>query len=243
MRRAEERLLPSQPPDMAAASSAGLAVVQPSAPILPEDDELDPPYAATGPSSPASTHHLPPFHTIAPPSIASHIDMVPPLQRRATGNTVEDARSATTGSSTTVGASHQLQPPTAPGPASRTENDPSKPLPPIPSQSPVTASGSAPAYFPSSSSHVQATDDKQEMQRRRLELERSAPPDERDEEGESSQQPSAPPMGGHANLSLVPSAPALDDEDEDLVDAVRRGRSAPHDADRRQSEALPEYQR
>jgi hypothetical protein len=83
------------------------------------------------------------------------------------------------------------------------------------------------------------------MQRRRLELERSAPPDERGEEAEASLRPSAPPVNENANANthLVPSAPMLDDHDEGLVDAVRRGRGTPLEGERRVSEALPEYQR
>jgi hypothetical protein len=239
LRRAEERLLPSQPPDESSASPAALGMIQPSAPLLPEEDDPNPPYAAAGPSSPATAHAPPPFHTALPASMSPHRDMAAPLQRRVTGQLVEDTRSATTGSSTTINASHQ--PLTAVQPASGTEHDQGKPLPSLPPQSPTIASGSAPAYFPSSSSHVQPTDDKQEMQRRRLELERSAPPDEQDEESETPQQPSAPPTNVSAIPHLVPSAPRLDDDDEGLVDAVRRGRSTQPEEDRRRSETLPEY--
>jgi hypothetical protein len=79
-------------------------------------------------------------------------------------------------------------------------------------------------------------------------MERSAPPNEQDEqeEGETSHQPSAPPISAPNDSNLMPSAPILDDDDEGLVDAVRRGRSTPSGQQNnvgRRSEALPEYQR
>jgi hypothetical protein len=92
---------------------------------------------------------------------------------------------------------------------------------------------------------VQPTDDKQEMQRRRFEMERSAPPAERDE-GQSLQSPSAPHLGSDYDPNLAPSAPMLDDDDEGLVDAVRRGQSAPNRQDsenRGRNDELPVYQR
>jgi hypothetical protein len=85
------------------------------------------------------------------------------------------------------------------------------------------------------------------MQRRRFEMERSAPPMEHDDEASSSQRPSVPPLDAHHNSALVPSAPMLDDDDEGLVDAVRQGRGAASGGlqgeEERSSEALPEYQR
>jgi hypothetical protein len=84
------------------------------------------------------------------------------------------------------------------------------------------------------------------MQRRRLELEASAPPDERDEDGESSHQPSAPSIGPSQVSTLQPSAPMLDDDDEGLVDAVRRGRVVPGATsgdERSHRDSLPGYQR
>lgn len=241
MRRAEERLLPSQPPDLSSTSSVAIGHIQPSAPLLPEDDDPNPPYAAAGPSSPMPSHPPPPFRTTSSPSISSRGNMAPPIQRRVTGHTVEDARSAMLESPTTINATQR--PDAATQSAVGAESEQTKPLPPLPPQSSSAASGSAPAYFASSSSHVQPTDDKQEMQRRRLELERSAPPDEQDAEGDLSRQPSAPPMNGSTGQHLIPSAPALDDEDEGLVDAVRQVRSTPQEPSRRQSEQLPEYQR
>ncbi|KAF2831955.1 hypothetical protein CC86DRAFT_365864 [Ophiobolus disseminans] len=239
MRRAEERLLPSQPPDVSGTASAPPGIIHPSAPILPEDDDPNPPYIAAGPSSLAPAHPPPPFRAASSPPLSfNHGEPAPTLQRRATGPLGDDTRSATTDSSTTINAAHQPV-----RSAHANEDEHTKPLPPLPPQPHTNAPGSAPEYFSSSSSHVQPTDDKQEMQRRRLEMERSAPPDERDEEGESSQQPSAPPAPSHAPSNLVPSAPTLDDDDEGLVDAVRRGRSAPREDGQGRSEALPEYQR
>lgn len=243
MRRAEARLLPSQPPDVSGASSSLAAAQQsivPSAPVLPEDDDPDLPYAAAGPSS-APAHHPPPFCTTSSPIVYTRINTAPALQRRATGHADDDNRTTTTGPSTTINASHN--PIVLPSSANGNENEHSKPLPPLPPQSPTSASGPAPDYEPSASSHVQPTDDKQEMQRRRLEMEESAPPDERGEEGESSHRPSAPPVSSHHTPTLQPSAPILDDEDEGLVDGIRRDRRAPAGDDRRRSEALPEYQR
>jgi hypothetical protein len=224
LRRAEERLLPSQPPDVAG-SSAQIGVVPygipASAPMLPEDDDPHPPYVAV-PSS--STHPPPPFRAASSPSLtSSRTPTAPSLQRRVTGTVDDETRTTTTS-----GSSHTLHPSREEPPITDTEHTQSKPLPPLPPQSPP---GSAPTYFstPSSSAHIEPTDDKQELQRRRLEMERSAPPTDHDEEGEGepSHAPSAPP------LSLSPSAPMLHEDDEDLVGAVRPGRS----------EALPEYQR
>ncbi|KAH3916262.1 hypothetical protein HBI56_035910 [Parastagonospora nodorum] len=244
MRRAEARLLPSQPPDVSSQSTSLLTNVQqsipPSAPILPEDDDPNPHYAAAGPSS-IPVHPPPPFRTTSSPSMYTHTNVVPPLHRRATGQPDDDNRTATTGSSTTINAIHSPVGTTSPNNKS---SEYSKPLPPLPPQSPSSVSAPAPNYEPSSSSHVQPTDDKQEMQRRRLELEQSAPPDERDEEHEPLRQPSAPLASSRHNAVLVPSAPTLDDDDEGLIEAVQRGRSVPSAVDdRRRSEALPEYQR
>ncbi|KAF2266340.1 hypothetical protein CC78DRAFT_459377 [Lojkania enalia] len=151
LRRAEARLLPSQPPGTGPSSLSTQPSIPPSAPILPEDDDPNPPYF---PSEPSLSSSVAPHPTQSPTSDPNH----------------------------------------------------AKPLPPLPPLSP------APGYFPppsSSSAHVEPTDDKQELQRRRLELERSAPPDNPD--GVAG--PSAPTerMGG---LPLAPSAPVLDEGDE-----------------------------
>ncbi|KAF2031783.1 hypothetical protein EK21DRAFT_110675 [Setomelanomma holmii] len=245
MRRAEARLLPSQPPDMSGSSSAPPGAVPhgipASAPILPEDDDLDAPYLAAGSLTSAQSHPPPPFRATSSPSITTHASIVPTLQRRVTGQTEDEVRTARNGSTSTINAYHYAS---APPPATNgTVSEQSKPLPPLPQQLPQTASGPVPDYFPSSSSHVQSTDDKQEMQRRRLQLERSAPPGDQEEGGEASHRPSAPPINQD---ELAPSAPILDDDDEDLVGAMRAGRSGAstqHNSERRRSEALPEYQR
>jgi hypothetical protein len=250
VRRAEARLLPSQPPDVPGPSSSTFGAlprgIQPSAPVLPEDDDPHQPYTAAGPSSPPA-HPPPPFRAASSPQLSFRPNIAPPMQRRATGQT-DDSRTTTAGSSSTITANHHPIGASS-SPSNGTENSQGKALPPIPPQSPSGASGPAPDYSPSSSSHVHPTDDKQEMQRRRLEMERSAPPNERDEEeGEPSHGPSAPPVGINHNQNMMPpSAPILDEDDEGLVDAVRWGRGAPSDEhssnDRRRSEALPEYQR
>jgi hypothetical protein len=76
-------------------------------------------------------------------------------------------------------------------------------------------------------------------------MERSAPPTDHDEDGEPSHAPSAPPLDRMQSLQLAPSAPMLNDDDEDLVGAVRPGRSTQGTLQdhRRESEALPEYRR
>lgn len=248
MRRAEERLLPSQPPDAPGPSSPPAGTTQPglppSAPMLPEDDDIHLPYTAVGSSSSISGPPPPPFRSALSPMLSSRANASPSLQRRVTGNAEDDTLTTRTGSSSTINPPSRhigVSPPIA---GATTEQ--SKALPPLPPTSPAIVPSQPPDYHPSASSHVQPTDDKQEMQRRRLELERSAPPDDNDEEGEPSHAPSAPPSGDHGGANLRPSAPILDDEDEGLVHAVSRGRGAPHSRnsdDRRRSEALPEYQR
>jgi hypothetical protein len=250
LRRAEARLLPSQPPDTRGASSSPSDAVQPgippSAPMLPEDDDANPPYFSDGPSSTsaAAAHPPPPFPTSSSSAFSSRANMPPPIQQRPTRHADDDVRTTATGSSTTINT-YTYHQPSAPLPIDGTEQEHLKPLPPLPPQSPSHPAGMLPDYSHSESSHVHPTDDKQEMQRRRFEMERSAPPDDWDEEGESSQHPSALPIDVHHNPDLVPSAPVLDDDDEGLVDAVRRGRSAPNDqpSNDRKSEALPVYQR
>jgi hypothetical protein len=242
LRRAEEHLLPSQPPDVAGPSTPSGAVqygIPASAPMLPEDDDPNPPYVAGSSSSSTPLHPPPPFRAASSPLLSSRTTPAPPLQRRVTNITDDETRTIRTGSS------HTIHPSRSEPPVNGEDNDPSKPLPPLPPQSPSTAQGSTPAYVASSSSHVEPTDDKQEMQRRRLEMERSAPPMDHDEAGESSGAPSAPPLDRIQGAQLAPSAPMLNDEDEDLVGAVRPGRSTqdvPQES-RRQSEALPEYRR
>lgn len=250
---AEARLLPSQPPGTAEASLPAGATplgIPPSAPILPEDDDAHPPYLAAGPSSTLEqARPPPPFRAASSSSFAPRVQ-APPMQRRSTGPVEGRTRTASAGWSATANANYQsVVPPPPPTTVDASEDAQSKPLPALPPQSPPTDAGPAPHYLASSSSpHVQPTDDKQELQRRRLEMERSAPPGEPDEQGESShiERPSAPPIDGMQSLSLDPSAPTLDDDDEGLVDAVRRGRLPPPNDEgenRRISEALPEYHR
>jgi hypothetical protein len=231
IRRAEATLLPSQPPgDGGSSSSPGPQHgIPPSAPVLPEDDEPYPTYHASGPSASASgpSPHPPSF--AATTASASY----PPTVHRPQPAANDDGRTAATGSSLTINAIPRRSP-QSPG----DDEDRSKPLPAIspPTPSPV------PNYFPSSSSHVQHTDDKQELQRRRLEMETSAPPMDSADDAALPQGPSAPPLPNMQNLALAPSAPDLDDEDEGLVEAVRPVRSRqPTQQD--VLEELPEYHR
>lgn len=221
IRRAEARLLPSQPPGTAGPSlpPGTQHGIPPSAPILPDDDEPKPPYFPPG-SSPSS-RHPPPFPAA---SSSSQPPTAPSMQRRTTD---DDTGTNTTGSSLTINANPRQALPSANGEASSP-----KPLPSLP------PSSLAPEYFPSSSSHVQPTDDKQELQRRRLEMERSAPPEEHEDEAPS---PSAPPTSNMENMTLAPSAPILEEDDEGLVGPV--GPSGSNDTGRRGSEALPVYRR
>lgn len=239
LRRAEALLLPSQPPDAVDGSTTpGRAFqygIPASAPVLPEDDDPNPPYIPEV-SSASSAHPPPPFSSATNPSMSFPAPSIPlPMQHRATGLADEAPETPVTGSSLTISA---RQIPLSP---LNGADDHSKPLPPLPPQSPP---GAAPDYFPSFS-HVPTTDDKQEMQRHRLEMERSAPPPAhgRDEEGESSQSSSALPFtNGMHNVSLAPSAPMLDDDDEELAAAITPIRSrAPNE--RPATEALPVYQR
>jgi len=243
MRRAEALLLPSQPPDVGPSASPSVVPhgIPPSAPVLPEDDELRTSHFTTGAAGSSSSQHTarppPPFHATSLPSTITHTDTVPPMHRRFTELPDDDGRGSIAESSRTIHAITQQNP-----------EDSSKPLPPIPPQSPATiiSSGPAPEYFPPSSSHVQPTDDKEEMQRRRLEMERSAPPEDLDEESGPSQhlRPSAPPpVDQLRNMRLAPSAPVLDEDDEGLVDAMRGAGSGGSSSHRPVSEALPKYHR
>lgn len=228
MRRAEALLLPSQPPGAADGPSAPGSLqhgIPASAPVIPEDDDPRPSYLE------ASTSSSAPFH---PPLFRART-LPPSIQRRTTGLLDDTPQTPNTGSWLTINASQLSSVPSTNG----TDDHP-KPLPALPPQSPP---GTAPDYFPSSS-HVPTTDDKQEMQRQRLEMERSAPPAHGlNEEAESSHAPSAPPLLNiPQNTRLTPSAPVLDDDDEGLITAITPVRSrAPNE--RPASEALPEYQR
>ncbi|KAH6612706.1 hypothetical protein C7974DRAFT_84007 [Boeremia exigua] len=241
LRRAEAMLLPSHPPVAAegTVTQAGLQHgIPPSAPVLPEDDDPEHPYLPEVSSSSTPSHPPPPFRVSTEPSIGFRTPIQSSLiTRRTTGPIEEAPQTPATGSSLTINAN-----PTPSAPPTNGVDGHSKPLPPLPLQSPP---GATPDYYPSSS-HVPATDDKQEMQRRRLEMESSAPPaHESYEQGESSQEPSAPPVnginGGHfAPGHLAPSAPMLDEDDEELAAAITPVRSR---AERPVSEALPQYRR
>jgi len=174
VRRAEERLLPSRPPDTADPISVGPSSSQishaPSAPTLPDDP---------------------------------HADRALPLLPPPSPN--ELARST---SRATV-----FVPPAPP-----TKND-------------YEASSLAPDYHQPSHQHphdshqeapiLPVTDDKQELQRRRLEMERSAPPtDDPDDDASDAAATSGKPAFGSrtasrdfASSAFAPSAPALDEED------------------------------
>jgi hypothetical protein len=242
IRRAEARLLPSRPPDVAGPSSppGTHQRIPPSAPILPDEEEANPAYLPSEPSSSQSRHYV--SETITPSAPISHPPTAPSIHRRTTN----DSHTTATGSSQTAAV-------TITAPRTSADNDAhgDKALPPLPPPSP------APQYFPSSSSAVQPTDDKQELQRRRLEMEASAPPEDRDED-EDAPVASAPPVPALQNMSLAPSAPVLDEDDEGLVGPVglgvgvgasasRTGNGSMQDSGtglgRRVSETLPAYQR
>ncbi|KAJ4370490.1 ph-response sensor protein [Neocucurbitaria cava] len=245
MRRAEARLLPSQPP-YAAGPASPLGTTQhgipASAPILSDDEasNTDTSYIAPTAAAVTPSHLPPPFQASA--SLSSTSDTIRE-QHRATGQLDDETRTTTTGSSITINGNHHESP--APQNVDGGDVNQQKPLPALPPQSSLEPSGAAPEYLASSSSHFQATDDKQELRRQRLEMERSAPPEDDEDQGESSQRPSAPSANGMQSAGLAPSAPFLDDDDEGLVGAMRPGRSGQTGApgDRRHSEALPEYQR
>ncbi|ORY16280.1 or S-antigen, N-terminal domain-domain-containing protein [Clohesyomyces aquaticus] len=244
LRRAEARLLPSQPPEGSGPSSPPTTRqgIPASAPVLPEDDDPHPPYFPPEPSSTSSSRRPPPFTSNAP-SASSHPPPFvagpssPPTHPPSLRNADDDTR--------TNLSSHTITTTSRPPPLSTTAShpDPNKPLPSRPPPSP------APQYFPSaaasSSAFVQPTDDKQELQRRRLELERSAPPPDHDDDDDTpaTARPSAPPPTAEMqNLGLAPSAPVLHEDDEGLVGPVSATGSG-EETGRRRSEALPVYER
>ncbi|CAI6341657.1 unnamed protein product [Periconia digitata] len=227
IRRAETRLLPSQPPvDGDPSASTAMQSMPPSAPVLPDDDHPrrhDVVAAGTGASSStaASQPSLPSF-------AAASSSSRPPTAVQAPHNAANhNSRTIPPASSSSAIQANEQQPP----PSFADDSN---------------ATRSLPDYFPSSSSRVQPTDDKQELQRRRLEMETSAPPtdthDHSEEQNVSQGGPSAPPTEGILNLMLEPSAPVLDEDDEGLVDAVRPGQERQSGASGGR-EALPEYHR
>lgn len=230
LRRAEARLLPSQPPGEGGPSAPTEIPrgIPPSAPVLDDDyeDDMRPPYEGEDSSAGASGPSSQP-----PPSFsAATASSVRPSTRPTPD---DDSRTTTIGSSQTISVNTAHPPP-----SSTSANSNASRAPPILASSSPAA---VPDYSPSSSAHVQPTDDKQELQRRRLQLERSAPPAD-PEDASSSHVPSAPPTHAMQNLGLAPSAPTLDDDDEGLVSAVRPGPSRTH-SEAPQSEQLPEYHR
>lgn len=227
LRRAEACLLPSQPPQVAGPSSpsaGGRHGIPPSAPLIPEDDDPNPPYfPPESSSSSVPAHPPPPFRSMSTLSLSSsHTTTILSTQHHATD---DDTRTPTNSSTTINGNVHAFQP-------SRSTSA-SKPLPILPPQSPPAALD----YPPSTLSHVQPTDDKQELQRRRLEMEASAPPTDHEEQAESSRAPI------QRMQIQAPSAPILDEDDEGLVGGMPGQRTHGSAHDRRTSEALPEYQR
>lgn len=235
LRRAEARLLPSEPPDVTGPSLPLGAVrhgIPASAPVLPEDDDLNQSYLPSDSLSATLAHPPPPFHA-AHTSPSTTISS----QRYITGLTNPETRTAMPGPSLTVTGNRQE----TPAPIG-SNADHAKPLPPLPRQPPLQASRAVPQYYPSSPSHILPTDDKEELQRRRLEMERSAPPGEHDDEVEILQGLSAAPSNDIQSLGLTPSAPMLDDDDEDLVGAIRHGGSSQGLVEIG-SDALPKYQR
>jgi len=185
LRQAEARLLPSQPPTTPDPSRAAATTPQ----VLP-------------PSAPDLPDESLTYRAAAPPHQLPHADDdTRPFAGPSTRSFLPALHTTTSSSSTITPLDHPSRAPRSP--------------PPPPSTS-------APSYTPhaglSSPSHpaplLPPTDDKQELQRRRLELERSAPEDVPDDEGEESGGAVRRP----AAAVLAPSAPVLDeDEDDDAL--------------------------
>lgn len=203
MRRAEERLLPSRPPEIgesSAAAAAAAAAHTPSAPLLPSDPQ----------------HAPSPLYT--PTSNGQ------PL----------------------------------PSPTTPTALSPSGPATAMARLS-VDDGLSAPSYedVPPSPASAAATDDKQELHRRRLEMERSAPEQipEEEEEGEEGSGPGTGPSAPPETSSPYPSAPPMSPSDfapsappEEAVEAEEErralglGAGAVESASRGGGEILPQYE-
>ncbi|KAH9878662.1 hypothetical protein IAQ61_001934 [Plenodomus lingam] len=251
LRRAEARLLPSQPPGAGPSAAASQFVPQgipASAPIIPEDEDANPPYSAAASSASTSIHLLPPFRTTSSPSIPSYTPLPPQPSRSGVTNVA------------TSSSQHSLQTPSSS--QTPTPRQPALFAPPLThtnTPSPQSARSShdpSPDYYSSNASpHVHPTDDKFELQRRRLELERSAPPTEHDEDVDghgglqaSGLGPPPPLVNGVQGLHLPPSAPVLEDgEGEEDVGEASGGGGAT-DATQAQrsnrvSEVLPVYRR
>ncbi|KAF2757098.1 hypothetical protein EJ05DRAFT_55719 [Pseudovirgaria hyperparasitica] len=166
IRRAEQRLLPSEPPAEGNGESAACAHA-PSAPLLTEDEDL-----LFAPAPRTRSHANSNASTIPPPSpsFLSAGLSAPPV--------------------------------------------PSAPLPsPRPLRAPAPVYTSSPAHDEASSSRVlaagpAASDDKQELQRRRLQAEQSAPPAF---DPNSSNGPDASAMTEEDEQDAIPTAPDLAD--------------------------------
>jgi hypothetical protein len=230
MRRAEERLLPSQPPGTAdpapAFAQSASRALAPSAPILPEDDDPNPPcFQATSPPS----NHPPPFAAASPAFGASflHLSGSP----RAAAD--EGTRTTESDSSLTIEGDNLQQPPTQNAATNEAAS-----LAPMSNR--CSPHAPTPQYFASSSAHVQPTDDKHEVQRHHLALARSAPSVHETEGDEVVAEPSASPTLAAERLS--PSAPQLNERDEGLVGPVGPSSSGEHAA-RKSSGNLPVYER
>ena len=207
VRRAEARLLPSQPPT-AAPSSASTSVhpgLAPSAPTFPDEEGPSSSYAIAGSSSSAQS----------------------PSHRQHAGSSEVSGTGPPSNSRDTTS-----QPSSAPSTIIAGDQPSNKP------QTPFSSSSPAPRYVPSAA-HVAPTDDKHELQRRRLELERSAPPeDDTDAAG-----PSQPPVRAMQDMSLfAPSAPVLEEEDEGIIGPVS-ARGSAEETGRGSGSALPPYER
>ncbi|KAF2280919.1 uncharacterized protein EI97DRAFT_366554 [Westerdykella ornata] len=253
IRRAEARLLPSQPPDLAGPSAPAEssshphlhehprpAVLLPSAPVLPED----------GDDNANASGRLPPFPR---GGVSSS------MRRRGTGE--EGVSTRNTGACSLATVTPVATTPHLPYPPRVAEEGVGADMPtPLPSQEanhpiltsqPPNPSSSAPEYFPSESSvgpHVYSrpTDDKQELQRRRLQLETSAPPDDDEDVGDSAG-PSAPSVEGVRDLAIRPCAPNAQ-RDGEGPRAESRQHGERHEGSNSgnrdsQEEALPAYRR
>ena len=196
LRQAEARLLPSQPPTTQDSSCEATTAAATAPQVLP-------PSAPDLPDDESLT-----YHAAAPPHQLPYTDDdTRTIVRPSTPSFLPVPH--TTSSSTITALDHP----------SRATRSP----PPLPS-------ASAPSYTPhaglSSSSHpaplLPPTDDKQELQRRRLELERSAPEDVPDGEGEES----GGAVGRPAAAVLAPSAPVLDEDEDDDDALLGRGAGA-----------------
>lgn len=209
LRQAEAGLLPSQPPTTPDPSCEAITAAAATAPqVLP-------------PSAPDLPDESPTYRAAAPPHQLPHADDTRTFAGPSTPPFLP-AQHTTSSSSTITALDH---PPRAPR---------SSPPPP---------SASAPSYTPHagppSPSHpaplLPPTDDKQELQRRHLELERSAPEDVPDGEGEEGavRRPVA--------AVLAPSAPVLDEDEDDDDALLGRGAGAGAGAGARME--LPRYER